>query len=270
LWNTHRSLAVKLYKPAASPNVQSVRAQFEAMSRIHAALNDNTISGWRISTPVPVFLSESPLAIVMTTVPGKKLNWCLETGHDVTPEVLESAPRAVVAAMWRYWWINSHIHGDLDFNNILCDVSARRLSLVDPGVPEERPFAEHVTSHWYPASHDLAYMLYCTGVAVKDNIGKPRALLRKQVFTENALRYFIQSIREPEEKRRLLEEVQSCAQHHLSGLESSWSPRGLWRILVRKIAARRIDIVLNHLRAEMDRVAGSLEGLGVAHLEAGE
>ncbi|MBV8448198.1 MAG: lipopolysaccharide biosynthesis protein [Hyphomicrobiales bacterium] len=256
IWRTHRSLAVKLYKPAMAPNFGAVRAQFEAMSRIHAALHGNKISGWKISTPAPVYLSEWPLAIVMTAVPGRKLNLCLEAASDVTPEVLESAPRAVVAAMRQYWWINSHIHGDLDFNNILCDISARRLSLVDPGVPEEQPFPENITTHWYPASHDLAYMLYCTGVTVKENVGRPRALLRKQVFAENALRSFIETIREHGEKRRLLDEVQACAQHHLDGLASPWSVRGVWRALVKKIARRRIGLVLARLRNEMDRMGG--------------
>jgi hypothetical protein len=136
------------------------------------------------STPAPLYVCDSPLALVMTMVPGKKLNLCQETGDNMTPEVLESASRAVSAAMERYWSIESQLHCDLSFNNILCDIVARDLSNCF--------LCEEVTKRWYQASHDLAYLLYGTGVTVKNTIGHPGALLRRQMFTHGVLRAVIE------------------------------------------------------------------------------
>jgi hypothetical protein len=79
---------------------------------------------------------------MMTMVPGKKLNLCLETGDNMTPEVLESASRAVSAAMEKYWSIEPQLHCDLSFNNILCDIAARDLSFIDLGALENCFFCE--------------------------------------------------------------------------------------------------------------------------------
>ena len=70
----YRSLVIKLYKPAAAPNVELVRRQFEALSRLHAAVDGRIINGWKISSPAPLYVCASPLALVMTMVPGRTLS----------------------------------------------------------------------------------------------------------------------------------------------------------------------------------------------------
>jgi hypothetical protein len=159
------------------------------------------------STPAPLYVCDSPLALVMTMVPGKKLNLYQETGDNMTPEVLESASRAVSAAMERYWSIESQLHCYLSFNNILCDIVARDLSNCF--------LCEEVTKRWDQASHDLAYLLYGTGVTVKNTIGHPGALLRRQMFTHGVLRAVIETIGPFEEKPQMLDEIRACAREHL-------------------------------------------------------
>jgi O-antigen/teichoic acid export membrane protein len=256
-WHTYRSFVVKLYKPAAAPNIELVRTQFEALTRLHASVNGRIINGWKISTPAALYFCESPLALVMTMVPGRKLNLLLDTGDHVTPEVLESASQAVAAAMERFWSIDSQLHGDLNFDNILCDIVGRDLSFVDLGAPENCFFYDGVTKHWYPSSYDLAYMLFDTGVAVKDTIGRRGALLRRQMFAHGVLRAFIETIGPFEEKQRVLDEIHSCAREHLKTLDRSWSPRGLWCVLLKQIASRRIDVMLGRLKAELNTFAGT-------------
>lgn len=102
--------------------------------------------------------------------------------------MLESASRAVSAAMEKYWSTESQLHCDLSFNNILCDIVARDLSFIDVGALENCFFCEEVAKRWYPASHDLAYLLYGTVAPVKNTIGHPGALLRRQMFTHGVLR----------------------------------------------------------------------------------
>jgi hypothetical protein len=249
IWQTYRSLVIKVYKPAAATTVEHVREQFDSLSRLHAAVHGRTINGWKISAPAPLYLCESPLALVMPMVSGHKLTLFLETNDNVAPEFLESAARAVAIAMVRCWSIGLP-HGDLCFDNILCDIVTGDLSFVDLGAPNSSFFCDGIAKRWYPASRDLAYMLYDTGVRMKSTIGNPRARLLQQLFAENVVRTCIEMIGPFEEKQWLLDEVQACTWTHLKGLQLSWGPRGLWHILLRRVASRRIDRLLGRLRTD--------------------
>ena len=253
IWQTHRDLVIKLYKPGTARNVELVRAQFDSLSRLHAALNGRSINGWKTYTPAPLYVSESPLALVMTVTPGAStLSSCLESGDNMTSDVSESIPLAVVAAMQTCWSMGQ-LHGDLHLDNILCDVVNRDLSFIDLGVPAKPLFlCDNGTKGWYPASHDLAYMLFNTGVRVRSTIGKPGARLRQQMFAERVLRVFIETIGPFEEKKRLLDEIHARVRAHLmTSLDTSLSPRGLWLVLVRRIASRRIERLLTKLRTDV-------------------
>jgi O-antigen/teichoic acid export membrane protein len=259
IWQTHRTLVIKLYKPEWAPKVEAVRRQFEALSRLRVVLHGHTINGWKISTPAPLFVCVSPLALVMTMVPGRPLTSLLDDADNVTPEVLDSVPRAVVAAMERCWSVGQ-LHGDLNFDNILCDIANRGLSFVDLGLPTNSPFFDDdIPRRWYPASHDLAYMLYDTGTRVKSTIGNPKARLRQQLFAESILRAFIETIGPFEEKQRLLDEIEACVRVFLKSLQRlrPSSPRELWRMIVKKIAARRIDAILLRLKAQLSDLDGN-------------
>ena len=256
IWQTHRTLVIKLYKPELTPKVEAVRRQFEALSRLRVVLHGHTINGWKISTPAPLYVCVSPLALVMTMVPGRSLTSLLDDADDMTPVVLDSAPRAVVAAMERCWSVGQ-LHGDLNFDNILCDIANRGLSFVDMGLPTNSLLLDDdVPRRWYPASHDLAYMLYDTGMRVKSTIGNPKARLRQQLFAESTLRAFIETIGPFEEKQRLLDEIEACARVFLKSPCPS-SPRALWRMIVKKIAARRIDAILLRLKPQLSHLDGN-------------
>jgi O-antigen/teichoic acid export membrane protein len=252
IWQTHRSLVVKLYKPEAAPSVELVRAQFHSLSRLDTALVGCTINGWKISIPEQLYLCESPLAVVMSMVPGRKLDLCLEMPDSVVPEVLESAACAVAAAMARYW-STGQLYGELSFTNILCDFVARRLSFVDAGMPTNSFRCNDISNRWYPASHDLAYMLfYVARCGLKRDIGNPGARLRKEMFIESALLASIQTIGQPDEKQSLLDEIRACARGRLKKLDQSWSLHGLQCTLLGQIASRRIDRIIGRVKADLD------------------
>jgi hypothetical protein len=82
-------------------------------------------------------------------------------------------------------------------------------------------------------------------------IGNPVARFRRQIFVESALLAFIEMIGPFEEKQRALEEIRACAHAHLSKvLEPSWSLRGVWYWLLTQFAVRRMDSILDKLKAE--------------------
>jgi O-antigen/teichoic acid export membrane protein len=256
IWQTHSTLVIKLYKTELTPKVEVVRRQFEALSRLRVVLHGHTINGWKISTPAPLYVCASPLALVMTMVPGRPLSSLMDDADNMTPELLDSAPRAVVAAMERCWSVGQ-LHGDLNFDNILCDIANRGLSFVDPGLPTNSfLLGDDGARRWYPASQDLAYMLYDTGVRVKSTIGNPKARLRQQLFAESTLRAFIETIGPFEERQRLLDEIEACARVLLESVCPS-SPRELWRMIVKKIAARRIEVILLRLKAKLSYLDGA-------------
>ena len=249
IWQTHLTLVIKLYKPELTAKVELVRRQCEALSRLWMVLHGQTINGWKISTAAPLYVCLSPLALVMTMVPGRPLTSLLADADKMTPEELDSISRAVVAAMKRCWSVGQ-LHGDLNFDNILCDTATRALSFVDLGQFTNSLPDDEIPRRWYPASHDLAYMLYDTGTRVKSTILNPKARLRQQLLAESTLRAFIETIGPLEEKQRLLDEIEACTRVHLKSVWPS-SPRELWRMIVTKIAARRIDEILLGLKASI-------------------
>src|SRR5207245_11795585 len=90
-------------------------------------------------------------------------------------EATEAIARTVGAALERCWSVEARIHGDLNFDNLLCDVEGRCLSFVDPGVLDSASLCSEVGRRWYPASRDLAHLLYETGVTVKRMFGNAGA-----------------------------------------------------------------------------------------------
>lgn len=249
IWQSLHCLVVKLYKPSAGSSVERAHKEFTSLSQLHSAVDGKSIEGWNTIAPKPLCVCEAPLALVMTMVSGKELDWYLETGNDVTPELLVSAAHSVVAAMKEYWG-HAQIYGALSFCNILCDIEARELSFLDAGVESDFFLCEGVAKRWYPASRDLAYILYQTELRVRTSIFNPGSRKRQKLFTYAVLRSFIDTIDSPEEKQFLLDEIQACQQIHLEMLDVSWSPRGLWRMVSRQVASRRIGAMLAKLRAD--------------------
>jgi O-antigen/teichoic acid export membrane protein len=136
IWHAYDNLVIKLYKPEAQLGIDLVDAQFDALSRMHAVLDGRTVNGWKITTPKPIYVCKSPLALVMTAVSAKKdLKSCAATDDDLTPEVLDAVGRAFAAAMQESW-SRGQLHGDLALQNILYDIPGKNLSLIDPGTRE--------------------------------------------------------------------------------------------------------------------------------------
>ena len=241
-----RSLVLKLYKPAVTPNVEMVQGQFEELSRLHDAMDGLRINGWKISIPAPLYLCGSPLALVMTAVPGTKLSECMESANDLTAAMLDSLARTVVVAMNRCWSIG-HTHGDLAPHNILYDGQTMYLSFVDAGAHTTFFACDKVSDGWHPASHDLAHILFDFAVCTP-SISNSIVRLRKQLFAECLVRAFIETIDTVEEKLRLLDEIKACTWLHFEALNLSWTPRGLWHLVLRTVATHRIDKLLADLR----------------------
>jgi len=242
-------VVIKLYKSTVASQGELARQQFECLLRSHALLGGRTFNGWRISAPVPLYMCRSPLALVMTMVPGRKVDWHLRTGGELTREIVDTAPQAVVAAMTGCWAAGQS-HGDLNVDNILLDPVAREISFVDLDLPPVVLPSCDGASRWRHAADDLAYMLYSAAMRVKPDVVRPGVRARKLMFAERVLRAFVGTIAGCEDKMRLLDEIHACTRLHLKAIEVSWSPQGHWRRLLRRSAARSIDTMLATLKRE--------------------
>jgi O-antigen/teichoic acid export membrane protein len=252
-WRGYDDLVIKLYKPDVALDTGLVDAQFESLSRLHMALDGRIVNGWKISTPKPIHISKSPLALVMTAVSAKKdLKSCAAADDDLTPEVLDAVGRAFTAAMHESW-SRGQLHGDLALQNVLYDIPGKNLSLIDPGTRECCSVCNDLAESWSPPVLELGHILRDLGTDVRDMIGNPIARLRRQIFAESALRAYLETLGPVEEKRRALDEIQACARYHLSKvLDLSWSLRGMWHRFLAQVVVRRMDSMLDRLQAELD------------------
>lgn len=239
---------VKLYKAEAARDAEAVRREFASLYHLYQAVNGRTINGWKIRSPLPLYLCDSPPAILMSVVPGKKLNDVLDA-DECAPEVMASVPRAVTVAMARYW-LDGRLFGDFNLDNILCSAATREVAFVDPILPPDEILSEAVPRSWYPGSHDLARLLYETAVRVRVYAGSRRGRRRKAAFVASVLHASVAIIAEPREKKSLLEEIQACAREYLTALKLSLSPRGAWHAVLRPIAAGRVAEIVDSARRD--------------------
>ena len=147
IWQSHRELVIKLYKPEAALPPDRVQAQFDSLSSLHAGLHGRTVHGWTISTPQPLRICQSPLALVMTAVSGTKdLKSSAAADDDLTPDVLETIGRAFVATM-RESWSRGQLHGDLGLQNVLYDIDVQEIAGIARKPPDSLSDHLHLWSH---------------------------------------------------------------------------------------------------------------------------
>jgi O-antigen/teichoic acid export membrane protein/RIO-like serine/threonine protein kinase len=253
LWRTHRTLVAKLYKPVvrsslAKITLENVQAQFNSLSERHAALNGRKVSGWRISVPQPLYLCQSPLALVMTAVPGQNIDSYLANKDAPTPEILLEAARAVAMAM-QECWSRGQLHGDLGLHNVLLDVGSKEISFIDA----EASHTCNDDSQQFNAASDLAHFLKVLAMDLADLTRNPTVRMNKELFAEGVLRAITEKIECREENRRVLGEIWFCAREELANyVDDSWSPRGLWQRLVKLVATHRIRSILQRVEPQVN------------------
>jgi O-antigen/teichoic acid export membrane protein len=242
------AVVIKLYRTGIS--LSMVQAQFNGLGRLHAALHGRVFRGWTLHVPRPLALSQSPLALTMTSIPGQPLDAYAAVGR-LGPEVLETAS-AAFAAIMQNAWARGLIHGDLGLRNVLFDIEARTLALVDPGTLESCLICNTAARTPHAAAFDLGHLLAELVTDVNDLIGNPAARLYKQSFVAGVLRSVLASVASRTEKEHLLSNIrESVAAHLTSTLTLSRSPRGVWHRLIKAVAERRIADMIARLEDDL-------------------
>jgi O-antigen/teichoic acid export membrane protein/tRNA A-37 threonylcarbamoyl transferase component Bud32 len=241
------SLVAKLYKPWKAFTLQMVQAQFDALSNLHTVLHEREINGWKVSIPRPLFIHKSPVALVMTEVPGRHIDFYASKNDVLTSRNLRVAARALVTVIQQYW-SGGRCHGDLGVHNVLFDIEAKKISFIDPGTFESCPICNDCTRSQTPAASDLAHTLFDVTCDFMDLIGNQTMRAHRETFVEYVLHRIIENIDSPEEQQRLLNEVRSSVQQHLDdGWKTSWCPKGMWHSFIKDVQFQRISSIIERV-----------------------
>jgi len=255
IWRVSHSLVVKIYKAEAALMLEAVQAQFEALSRLHAALDGLHINGWKILVPRPLYVCKAPLALVMTAVPGERIDACISKGDSLTFQVFPDAARVAATAM-QACWSRGRGHGDFGIQNLLFDVGNKDLSFIDAGTVDSCNTCNSGGARQNATVGDLAHLLSSVTTDVMDLVNSQSTRLVKELFAENILLAVIENVDSEEEKERLLNEIWDCFQEHLpEWLEQSWSPKGMVHRFGAQIARNRVRSIIERVNIHWKRCA---------------
>jgi serine/threonine protein kinase len=182
----------------------------------------------------------------MSAVPGQQLASLLRDRNQVAPKWRATIAQAVVDFMMGRWE-SGHIHGDLALENILYDRSTQTLSFVDFGaVWKDKTVIEQLGPAG-AACLDLGYIIYEAAVLFRDDLVSPWASGRRRDFISNLIARYIGTIDGSHNRRKLLLAIGSNAHSHLRRLNSPSAVRTLWYRIIKLLAARRIDTILQRV-----------------------
>jgi hypothetical protein len=234
---------IKLYKPGITR--EAVLEQFEALRVLHSTLDGLLLRAWRIAVPEPLRLCETPLALVMTKVPGRSVwNHLTRPGRPRRVDI-ESIAEAIARAA-EALWSAGYTYGDLNLDNVLWDPESHTVSFVDPGIP-----SRSLREGWSSPSQDLAYFIFEWSVSFRRAFVHPRAAARLGAVTAEVIRVVLKNMSEPADQQRLLNEIRASMRQVWGELPASWTPRGVWRSLLRRLGCRRVANLITDLRMEI-------------------
>jgi hypothetical protein len=247
IWRASHSIVVKMYKPDAAVALETVQAQFEALSTLHAALDGSHANGWKISVPRPLYVCKAPLALVMTAVPGAQIETCVAQGNAPAAPVLLEVGRAAATAM-QACWSRGRRHGDFGIQNLLFDMESKELSLIDAGTADSC-YACNGGGQDNSTAADVAHLLCSVASDMMDLVNSQSARIAKQVVAESALLVVIENA-DADQKRRLLSEIWDCFQEHLpQWFQPSWSPKGVLHRFAAQVARNRVRSMLSRVNS---------------------
>ncbi len=278
VWGEHDALVVKLFDADVPEVADAIDCEYTLLADFSGRGDGKVIRGWRIRVPHPLFKCSEPFALVMTVVPGEPLYTLLQSTDDANAEVIESSADAMIGALRPLWFESGRLYGDLHFENIMCDVHSRSVSFVDGGTPQRSWMCDSVAAALYPASRDLAYLLFDVVTScVRVSLHNPRGAARQTRLVERILAAFLKEVKSSHDRRALLEEIRGCITLHMERVGTSWKPCGVWRRVVHFIASRKIAVILRKLELESDRTvvpdatpAFSIETPRAAQWQGGE
>lgn len=239
-------LVIKLFKPAAGIDIAAAEKQFEALARLHLALDGLVTKGWTFSVPAPIRFSRSPLAIIMSAIDGQDIDRC-----RLPPEKLEHVAQAFVAAM-QQCWTRGHAHGDLGFQNVFFDFDVNKIALIDPGTLESCRSCHRMARSRHAAALDLGHLIADLARGLVHRSGKRGERLRRQYFIERVTVAAAGEICSREGRSEFLREIECNVVDHIEDFAAQASGfKRQWHRIVLPIKLRCARDVLKKIGKEV-------------------
>ena len=242
--NERNHFVAKIFKSGAGLDFDEAEAQFAALQRLGGGVAGQNALGWEICIPTALHFSAAPLALAMSAVPGRDVNLWLASADRPDDALIDEIAEVSIAAL-RPYWASGRVHGDFALQNMLCAATSRQLAFIDPGTPEICRACNAAERRWTPAARDIAHLICDVATDVKQSIGDADARRRRQRFAQSALGYAVRNLPSASAQGEFLAQIRDCLDAHLEEiLALNVSPRGLWRLIVKRIALRRIEHIL--------------------------
>jgi len=238
----YQKLVVKLYAKTDELAVEACKLEFASLEKLRSAVDGFRVHDWMIKIPKVLAISKNPTALLMTWVPGKELDLLVRGGFLRTLPAMRSMAETIVSCLHTYWNSSSEIYGDLNLKNILCAPSEGVIAFIDPGCPGPHYLCPTVSETWYPASRDVARLLFeIAATNVRLRVISPLAAVRRSRLATTILIESVRVLAAEGQGAALAAEVGACADIHLASMETSYTPTGLWRLFVRFVSAKQIS-----------------------------
>ncbi|MCH7729040.1 MAG: hypothetical protein IH991_21540, partial [Planctomycetes bacterium] len=263
VWQSFSELAVKVFAQNSNPEERMVQNEFDSLQRLHDGLDGKEFDGWLFQSPRPLIASDEHAALVMTPVHGTRLQYLLLHVNQETSELLETIASPLIKALQPLWHENDWLHGDLNFENLLCDLPNKRISLVDPGTANEFWHCQNIGTGSCSASRDLAYMIFdvCTSTVRNSVVGRHRGF-RLVRLVEQMLCFYLGQLDAASDRESQIDEIHDCVQLHFKHYRACGSRFDPWRHFVGQVASRRINRILERAKVELcsaDRVLSPVD-----------
>ena len=240
------SLIVKLFKNKPGIDEAAMRAQFQALTRLHNTIGHSQQDGWTVETPQPLHASASPLAIVMTLAPGHNIQMASKDLDEKLAAQWVQIADVCMGGLTKLW-ANDQVHGDFGLQNLLVDFTQHKLFLIDPGTVDSCSICSQRRSG-SPAALDLGHLLADYAMDASDISGNIASGNRRQILTERLLEVAFLNRKSVAERRKLLADLETSFKAHVADkLEHAGTLRRPWLKWITGNGNKRVADMLKQL-----------------------
>lgn len=252
-------LVIKLFNTKTENLKETLKEEYESLSLLENSFRNFNVNDWHISAPRPRLLADNPSALIMSYVQGIRLEKLLLRGDQNKRFDLSALHNPIISSLQRYWTDHNRIFGDLNYRNILCNIQSKNIFFVDPGAPDPAHHKKSASKFFFPASHDLGYLLFdVCATNTKIQISSRDKACRRGSFVKQLVHCYMHNFVQEPYLERFLNELHECAKFHASRINSSWDLRGVWRFYV----ARRTFLNLSQEIGDIRKQLGRSNNLG--------
>lgn len=185
----------------------------KAVSNMHQALGHKTsVASWTVRAPALIGETADPSCLVTDFVEGVTVDKWLRDANDALYHEHRDALAKSIALAWSHYWSNQkEVIGDVNYFNVMVDISNQEVAIIDPGMPHAYYLCPSVEKAFFPASRDLAYLAWelTLGNVRRTASGEWRAVRRRKDLFQRIMLAAIAAV-SPEKEHKFRQEIFDC------------------------------------------------------------